>query len=340
MYYVPAKKWYADEPIFRLCRDRCVPRPFLGRTPTKAVCSLGVLLCGKMDGKVCIVDRGGQDDHLCARPIHEQPEILFAYADRLEARGMACPFLGTHPAGTMRGRLGRSSWKGSRRQMIQQQITHIRTVVALWRVLGLIVLCQASGALLGLVPLLQTRWGLDLWLGMAAGTLVGFLLGTAWHLGAPRTVRGLSGLLIVSTLLALVLVSVSADKQNWARMAQLQHGNLRAIVAVNQSGKQQLVRLEEPAVLAAFAKGIAAAVSHMPNHPDYSDSWFVVVEGTQTYQFELHLNTQFPQRVIGRLVKRSGNVTSDQLTFRSDGLRPWVDEYLIQAAGARAGSGR
>ena len=123
-------------------------------------------------------------------------------------------------------------------------------------------------------------------------------------------------------------------------MAQLQHGNLRAIVAVNQSGKQQLVRLEEPAVLAAFAKGIAAAVSHMPNHPDYSDSWFVVVEGTQTYQFELHLNTQFPQRVIGRLVKRSGNVTSDQLTFRSDGLRPWVDEYLIQAAGARAGSGR
>ena len=92
--------------------------------------------------------------------------------------------------------------------------------------------------------------------------------------------------------------------------------------------------------LAAFAKGIAAAVSHMPNHPDYSDSWFVVVEGTQTYQFELHLNTQFPQRVIGRLVKRSGNVTSDQLTFRSDGLRPWVDEYLIQAAGARAGSGR
>ena len=223
--------------------------------------------------------------------------------------------------------------------MIQRQITRIRTLVALWRVIGTIMLCQTFGALLGLVPLLQTRWGLDLWLGMATGTLVGFMVGTAWHLGTQRTVRGLSTLFIFSFLLALLLAAVAADKQNWARMAQLQNERLQSIEVFNRSGKQQIVRLEDPAVLAAFVEDIADAVHHMPNHPHYSDTWFVVVEGMQTYQFELNLNPKFPQSVIGEMVKRRGNTTSYQLTFKSDGLRLWVEQYLIQAAGVRIGSG-
>ncbi|MEZ4735299.1 MAG: hypothetical protein R3E79_50035 [Caldilineaceae bacterium] len=223
--------------------------------------------------------------------------------------------------------------------MIQRQISRIRTLVALWRVLSTILLCQAIGALLGLVPLLQTRWGLDLWLGMAAGTLVGFVVGTAWHLGAQRAVRGLSRLFLVSLLLSLMLTAVATDKRNWARMAQLQTEEIQAITVFNRSGTQQIVQLDDPAVLAAFAEGIADAVHHMPNHPRYSDTWFVVVEGTQTYQFELNLNPKFPQSVIGDMVKRQGHTTSHRLTFQSDGLRPWVDQYLIQAAGERIGSG-
>lgn len=223
--------------------------------------------------------------------------------------------------------------------MTQRQITRIRTLVALWRVLGTIVLCQAIGALLGLVPLLQARWGLDLWWGMAAGTLIGFMLGTAWHLGAQRAVRGLSSLFIVSLLLALILAAVAADKQNWARMAQLHNERLQSIEVFNRSGKQQLIRLDDPTVLAAFVEGIADAMPHLPDHPQYSDTWFVVVKGTQTYQFELHLNPRFPQSVIGDMVNRRGNATSYQLTFKSDGLRPWVNQYLIQAAGVRIGSG-
>lgn len=223
--------------------------------------------------------------------------------------------------------------------MIQRQITRIRAWVALWRVLTTIVLCQAIGGLLGLVPFLQRRWGLELWLGMAAGTLVGFMVGTAWHLGAQRAVRGLSGLFVISIILAWLLAGVSADKQNWARMAELQNGDLQSIAVFDRLGKQQIVRLEDPAALAAFAEGIADAVYHMPNHPHYSDTWFVVVEGIQTYQFELHLNPKFPQSVIGDMVKRVGNTTSHRLTFQSDGLRPWVDRYLIEAAGEPISSG-
>lgn len=224
--------------------------------------------------------------------------------------------------------------------MIQRQIARISALVALWRVLATIVLCQTIGALLGLIPLLQARWGLDPWLGMAAGTLVGFLVGTAWHLGTQRAVRGLPSLFIGSLLLALMLAAVAADKQDWARMAQLQNENLHSIEVFNRSGKQQIVRLEDPAALAAFTEGIADAVHHTPNHPHYSDTWFLVVEGMQTYQFELNLNPKFPQSVIGDMVKRQGNKTSHRLTFQSDGLRPWVDQYLIEVARERISSGR
>jgi len=223
--------------------------------------------------------------------------------------------------------------------MIQRQITRISALVALWRVLATIVLCQAIGALLGLAPLLQARWGLDLWLGMAAGTLVGFMVGTAWHLGAQRAVRGLSGLFVITIILAWLLAGVSADKQDWARMAQLQDEELQAIAVYNRSGKQQLIRLEDLAALAAFTVGLADAVHHMPNHPHYSDTWFVVVEGAQTYQFELNLNPKFPQSVIGSMVKRVENTTSYRLTFQSDGLRPWVEQYLIEAGSEHIGSG-
>jgi hypothetical protein len=106
-------------------------------------------------------------------------------------------------------------------------------------------------------------------------------------------------------------------------------------------GREKILSITVRKSIHGFTHGIADAVGHLPNHPRYSHSWYVILAGVTGLEFELHIGHRFPQSVIGHFVVKSGNSASYHGAFESKGLRSWVDHHLIEGdAVKRLESGR
>ncbi len=218
----------------------------------------------------------------------------------------------------------------------QLTFTDLKSV---WRVLVAVVLCQLVGGAISLVVSMHHFWFMNLWLGGAAGTLPGFVLGVVWQLKSQTPDRGWIGIACFLGFLAIaitgmafgvVLPQMRSEMANLTAINQLQAEPLKSIEVFDRYGRERIASITDPDSLSAFAKGMADSVGHSPNHPRYSDSWYVVVEGATRHEFELHLNPRFPQSVIGYFVVKSGNSTSYHGTFESKGLRLWVEIHLMK----------
>lgn len=210
---------------------------------------------------------------------------------------------------------------------------------SIWRIIAAVALCQLVGGAVCLTLSLHHFWFMNFWLGGAAGTLPGFVIGVVWQVKSAPSSRewisvacflGLLAVTITGIALGVELPRMQREMENLKALNQLQDERLQQITVFDRSGKKRMAGFTDPKILSAFATGIADAVGHSPNHPRYTASWYVVVDGTTRHEFELHLNPRFPQSVIGYFVKKSGNSTSYQGTFKSKGLRPWVQTHLMQ----------
>jgi hypothetical protein len=210
---------------------------------------------------------------------------------------------------------------------------------SIWRIVAAVVLCQVVGGVLSLAVSLHHFWSMNLWLGGAAATLPGFVLGVVWQLKSRTPERGWLGIAcflgfiaiaITGAAFGVVLPQMRSEMANLTAISQLQAERLRLIEVFDRYGNKPIARITNPESVAAFAKGIADAAGHSPNHPRYTESWYVVVDGTTRHEFELHLNPRFPQSVIGYFVVKSGNSMSYHGTFESKGLRSWVETHLMK----------
>lgn len=210
----------------------------------------------------------------------------------------------------------------------------------IWRIIAAVALCQLAGGAVCLALSLHHFWFMNFWLGGAAGTLPGFILGVVWQARSSAPPRqewvgvacflGLLAVAITGLALGVELPQMQREMANLKVLSQLQDEGLQRISVFDRSGKKRIVGFTDPKILSAFATGIADAVGHSPNQPRYTASWYVVVYGTTRHELELHLNPRFPQSVIGYFVEKSGNSTAYQGTFASRGLRPWVETHLMQ----------
>jgi len=217
---------------------------------------------------------------------------------------------------------------------------------SVWRIIVAVLLCQLVGGAISLVISMHHFWFMNLWLGGAAGTLPGFILGVVWQLKSPTSDRGWIGIACVLGLIAIAITGMAfgvalpqmrSEMENLTAISQLQAESLQLIEVFDRYGDKRIARITNPESLAAFASGVSDAVGHSPNHPRYTESWHVVVEGTTQHQFDLHLNPGFPQSVIGYIVVKSGNTTVYHGTFESKGLRPWVETHLMKEDANKTG---
>ena len=210
---------------------------------------------------------------------------------------------------------------------------------SVWRIIIAVALCQLVGSAISIAISPHHFWFMNARIGGAAGTLPGFVLGVVWQLRSSTSDRGWIGLacfLGIITIVITVMAFGSAfprmqrEMRNLDRINQLHNESLQQIEVFDRYGKERITTITDPDALNAFAEGIADAVGHSPNHPRYSDSWYVVVDGTTRHQFVLHLNPRFPKSVIGYFVVKSGNSTSYHGTFESKALRSWVEIQLMK----------
>ncbi|MFH1303656.1 MAG: hypothetical protein ABIK07_21580 [Planctomycetota bacterium] len=210
---------------------------------------------------------------------------------------------------------------------------------SIWRIIVAVALCQLVGVAVSLALSMHHFWFMNFWLGGVAGTLPGFVLGVVWQVKSVPSSRewigvvcflGLLAVVITGMALGVVLPQMRREMANLTALSQLQDDRLQQITVFDRSGKKRITRITDLESLSAFATGIADAVGHSPNHPRYTKSWYVVVDGTTRHEYELHLNPRFPQSVIGYFVAKSGNSTVYHGTFESNGLRSWVETHLMK----------
>ncbi|QDU48443.1 hypothetical protein [Gimesia panareensis] len=210
---------------------------------------------------------------------------------------------------------------------------------SIWRIIAAVALCQLVGGAVCLAFSPHHFWFMNFWLGGAVGTLPGFVLGVVWQVKSAPSSRewiavacflGLLAVALTGAAFGFVLPRMQREMANLKALNQLQDEQLKQITVFDEFGKKRIAGFTDPKILTTFATGIADAVGHSPNHPRYTASWYVVVDGTTRHEFELHLNPRFPQSVIGYFVKKSGNSTSYHGTFESKGLCPWVEKHLLQ----------
>jgi len=210
---------------------------------------------------------------------------------------------------------------------------------SVWRIVAAVAICQLVGGAISLALAPHHFSFMNFWLGGAAGTLPGFALGVAWQLRSKTPNRGwiqiacfLGFISVAITCMAfgVVFPRIQTEMRNLEQIKQLQADGLRLIEVFDGYGSSLVTRISDAESLTAFAQGISDAVGHSPNHPRYSDSWYVIVSGKTRHEFELHLNPRFPQCVIGYFVVKSGDSTSYNGTFESKGLRPWVETHLMK----------
>ncbi len=209
----------------------------------------------------------------------------------------------------------------------------------IWRITVSGWLCAAAGGAVAVAFPIHHFWLMNLWLGLAGGALPGFALGVMWQLKSATPARDwigkacFRGLLVIAMAgmaFGVVLSQMRSEIANLTSLSQLQAESLHMIEVFDQYGNKHIANITDSNSLAAFTRGMADAVGHSPNHPRYTESWYVVIDGTTKHEFELHFDPRFPQSVIGYFVTKSGNTTSYHGAFESKGLRPWIEKHLMK----------
>lgn len=207
-----------------------------------------------------------------------------------------------------------------------------------WRIVVVILVGQSLG---GLVAISRNEFHsifLNLWFGAAVGTLPGFLTGLIWQFRSASQTEWRSG----AWFLGFLSLSVSAfaigifypamleENRRIADLHTMPHEKIVRIDAYVGEGKDNNIRITQTNALTAFANAVADAVGYSPNHPVYSASWHVIVQGQTVRDLKLQLDPRLPHSVVGSFVTKSGNSTWYYGNFRSEMLRRWVDNYLIK----------
>lgn len=217
-------------------------------------------------------------------------------------------------------------------------------VVGVLRIVLSMALLQLIGAVISVVLKPHHFWFMNLWLGGVVATIPGILIGLAWQIKASKHRAvwfGVAAFLVLPALgvnllaFGIMVPRMKDEMRRLEGLAQLQHRDIRSIDVYDRRGRAHITMFTDADVIAGFVEGVADAVGHSPNHPRYSHSWYIVLEGDERHEFTLHLNPRFPQSVIGGFLTKSGNLTRYHGSFQSRTLRPWVEAHLLGEDGGR-----
>lgn len=212
-------------------------------------------------------------------------------------------------------------------------------LTSVWRIIVAVIVFELAGGFAGVAYGYHHFAFKNLWAGGALAALPGFIFGAIWQFSGPVDRRdtipiaGFLGLLSALLFLAAVFQSIPGMKSDMRMLATLSQFDSKPIDRIeifDRDRKMAILTVTEPDIVAAFTRSISDAVGHSPSHPQFSHSWYAVVSGPKKYEFELHLDPNYPDSVIGYSLTRTEHPASYQVTFRSGALRAWVEEHLVR----------
>lgn len=133
-------------------------------------------------------------------------------------------------------------------------------------------------------------------------------------------------MICVSLILIYFLVSREESKDVGIKIAP---ENISRIILYDKYGRDLIREISDENLISKFRLGINDAKRHYPNHPSYTHSWYLKLEGDKFVEFEFHLTSDFPKSVIIYSVLKQGNQTSYLGVYKSNSLKKWVDENLL-----------
>ena len=229
--------------------------------------------------------------------------------------------------------------------MLYKQLS-FQDLAPVWRIIVAVVVFELAGGFIGFTYGYHHSGFMNLWAGGALAALPGFVLGAIWHLSGPvdrrDTIRiagflGLLSAILFFTAVFDAIPGMKSDMRMLATLSQFDNEPFDRIEIFDRYRKTEILTVTEPAIVAAFTRAISDAVGHSPSHPQYSHSWYAIVSGPKRYEFELHLDPNFPDSIIGYSLTRSEHPASYQVAFQSHALRPWIEEHLVRGRAVGGG---
>jgi hypothetical protein len=266
-----------------------------------------------------------------------------------------------------------------RRRLRFRGWSHFAPIADHWRVLVAIAAVGVLGEILGRLLLPWFDPWTNGWIGGGLVAPAGFLGGLWWQLASPRRRHKTRlDVLLLLAVLACGAAPVSAlDEMRSERDFQarldtfrtLPASSIRQITCYDKYGGEELLTIEDPDVLRAFAVACRDAKGYSPNHPRYFESWYIVVtfdavpdpnrspgskpndtpaadrpvgrdlHGRNGPDHPLELECHFEQgrgtQLVGYFVRKRGSVTGYSGSFISTDLRPWFERHIYRGETAQ-----
>ena len=211
-------------------------------------------------------------------------------------------------------------------------------LLGVWRVFVAVLACQIAGGAAGLAYGYHYSWFVNLWIGGIAATLPGLAIGTLWQrsraAAAPESQPLLAflwccGLAVCIAGLFYELPRMQREMRNLAEVVRLPEAGIRQIEVFDEQGRTSLLTLSDPAVVADFAARIADAAGFAPGKMQRTQTWYAVTTGDGRHEFQIYLDSRYPESVFGYFVRMSDTGMSSHGSFQSRALRAWVEAHLM-----------
>ncbi len=223
----------------------------------------------------------------------------------------------------------------------------LREWLAIWRIWGAWLVIQLLGRKLS--PFVGDGDPMDhayfwrIWLGSVL-VIAGVGVGLLWQLvtdskSFPKlwkpivafvviahVIFGLRIIIGLSTIYAAHNQTEVAGHEKLERMLQFPPGSVTSIRVYQEYGQSLIKEITDREALDGFIPACQDAAEYRPNHPHYTDSWYLVIEADETFEFMAHYQPARPGQVVLYLTDQYAPMSFRfSGTFISTSLRPWFE---------------
>jgi uncharacterized membrane protein len=179
----------------------------------------------------------------------------------------------------------------------------------------------------------------DIWIGGALGIFPGFIIGSIWHLSDKLRrnnmsdlplvgLVGLISLLITFVCVFVVVPSFSSVAKYTEGINYLHKEDIVRIDVFNKGGIKLLKTIENIEIIKEFINSCRDVEGcYAPNHPRYVNSWYIIIyKKDKNIEMDCNILQNDDSKIYGDFVQRKNNSLVIYGSFKSVGLRKWLEK--------------
>ena len=214
----------------------------------------------------------------------------------------------------------------------------IKDLPSIWRIVICTMFFQMVGSIITLFAQYSYNPFLNLWIGGAIATPIGFVFGLSWQLINParRSEMPVQTTVFIGVI-AVVLGGIAVfqeipdlTKENklLASLKSIECNSIKQIRITNIDDDKLVKVIESRDAIKEFCMACSDVHGNMLNHPSYISSWYVVIEGKPVFELECNFEKSNKAELIGQFVEKKDNLTRYYGSFASINMRDWFNKNL------------